>query len=673
MPTEPSQFSRFLLGDLRVEPDRNVLLKGDQEFRLEPRVMDVLCTLAATPGRVVSRAELINTLWSSEFGADEALTRAISLIRKTLRAAGAPEPAIETIKKRGYRLLLPVEREGVVDSRSQPAAPETGRADAVAPPAKSGRKRRLGGLVLVIASAVTLATAAFLLREQSPAPSEALSPTAPVSVVVLPFESLSTNEGDAYFGAGIAEELLNSLARLRDLRVVGRTSAFASGNAELDPKALGERLSVDHIVTGSVRRDGVRLRISAQLLRSNDGLQVWTNRYELDAGDLFAVEDEIVLEIAQALQVRLGVGGEANRNDGRGVDPLAYEQYLQGLYFLGARMQRDDNRAKALAAFQQAVAFDPEFADAWAGVGTVAVYSVGSPLSRDRSAFRQMTEEALQRAIELDPDNPRAHAALVIFNLTQVIDVGAARQHLARAQALAPNAAPTHYATMLFHRARGDASAALAAMDRTIVLDPLDAILKLVRASVLIEMGRNEEAMAAYEDCYLTKCLGEGFVAFASAAAVFTGEAQYRERWQDRVNAFEAHIEALPASKLPIVARLMPAFTAIRYGRGDRAEQIERIRQLFEEQRITDTIGIWGPTFAEYLPEDTFMDVLHLAYERGDLFSATFALSPMYGVNPYPQWVLEHPRYRELWEKPGMRELAKEWRRAGRFDGLPRQ
>jgi len=693
--TENTNIDVFLIANLRVVPARNLLIANDLEFRLEPRVMDVLCVLAESPGEVVARDTLIDRLWPSEFGADESLTRAVSLIRKALAEAGQSTKSIETIKKRGYRLTLPVsnlESDRVPRNRLErppkavpqaagnqsshdPLVPASADISQAAHATDSSIRRN--GLILtaILALAVlTLYWIEFPGRSDQASTGlllDAADSNQENSVAVLPFIALSDDLSDRYFGVGIAEEILNALSRFPDLRVIARTSAFSFDSVQLDVASIGQQLDVKHLLTGSVRRDGEQIRLTAQLIKADDGTSLWSQRYDLDASDIFAVEDEIVRDVTQTLQVRLGVGAAAGRNDGRKVNPLAYEQYLQGLQLLGDRMRRDGNREAALAAFQRAVAFEPEFADAWAGIGTIGVVSVGSPLSRDRESFRAMTRNALRTAIELDPDNAKAHASLTLFYITQDIDLERARYHMSRAQVAAPNAAATSYAEGLFRRATADPEAALAAFDRTMVLDPLNAVIARVRAELLIEIGRFEEGMAFFEECFQNQCLGEGFIAYASAAAVLSGDEQTMATWRPRINAFEARIESIPDHQKPIVARIMPTFSSVRYQRDDAQARIAATRRLFEERLITDTLGIWGPTFAEFLEQDTVLDILHQAYERGDLFSAAYPFSSLYGVNPYPDWLLSHPRYHELWQRPGMPALARAWREAGRTSGLP--
>ncbi len=664
----------FSIGALHVVPKRNRLVRDGVEHALEPRVMDVFCVLAENGEQVTSRRDLTDRIWRVEFGADEGLTRAVSVLRRVIRDTGDNDVYVETIPKRGYRLTRPVVRsvdpsEGqAIETES--AAPPSAETAANAKTATTHRRLLVVALVVAAVSA-TVATWQVLRDHQVDDRPDLTGHTTRKSVAVLPFVALSDDSGDDYFGKGVAEELLNALARFPNLNVAARASAFTFGGETEDIRTTATRLGVANVITGSVRRSLDRIRVSVQLFRA-DGSSLWANTYEASTADLFAVEDEVVRDIARALQVRLGVGAGAARAPREGVDPIAFEQYLSGLKLWGDRMRMDGHRERALMAFQRAVAFDPGFADAWAAIGVVGAYSAGSPLSRNREAFRTRTEDAFARALRLDGDNLLAHAGLAVWRVTQSVDVAAARRHLRRAFELAPNAAPTHLASAWYHHALGDGEAALAAYDRAVALDPLNTVLRRVRAEHLVMIGHTDEGFEFLDACQAERCLGEGFVAFASAAAVFSGDPRRMEEWRPILDAFEARIAGIPASRKPHVARIMPAFFSIRLHRDDAEAQRQRVQTLLERERITDTIGIWGPTLASHLPQELVIDLLHLAYERGDLFSTTFAFSALYGVNPYPDWLLQHPRYHELWARPGMKALAAAWRRAGRTAGLPK-
>lgn len=670
MPANKNNPSPFQLGAFHVDPARNVMALDQIEYSLEPRIMDVLCVLAEAQGEVVPRSTLIERLWRVEYGADESLTRAISMIRKVVREAGETDAYIETIKKRGYRLLKPATTPAAtVEIRPAEPVKDEGRERRVA---IRSRRRRPPIIALIGVLVVSAALGLIVLRGNHPGEDTPSASPVEKSVAVLPFQALSNDDSDAYFGNGIAEELLNSLARFPDLKVAARTSAFALDGMDLGAVRVGESLGVTNVVQGSVRRAGNRVRVTVKLIRTSDGENLWSNTYESDAADLFGIEDEIVRAISATLQVRLGVGAGAGRSGGAGVDPLAYEQYLQGLTLWGDRMRKDGTRAGALAAFERAVAFDPEFGDAWAGIGVVGALSAGSPLSRESATFRQKTENAFKRALELDSNNAVAHAGLATWHVSQRIDIAAARHHLERAMELAPNAAQTQYAAATVYRALGDADRALAAYDRAIALDPLNNVIKRVRAELLVLVGRGQEGMDFFDACHAQNCLGEGFVHFATTAAILHSDPGRMANWLPVLNAFDEKIGQIPEHKKPLVTRVIAAFFSAKLGRPDAGAQVERVRVLYANELITDTPGIWAPTFASFLPRETLMNTLHLAYERGDLFSASFAFSPLYGANPYPDWVLRHPRYHELWARPGMADLAAEWRASGQTAGLPK-
>ena len=189
-------------------------------------------------------------------------------------------------------------------------------------------------------------------------------------------------------------------------KVAARTSAFSFEGKDVDIQDIAAQLGVAHVLEGSVRRSGDRLRITAQLIRASDGFHVWSNTYEKQAADIFAIEDEIVRDISRTLEVRLGVGSGAGRAGGDGVNRRAYDEYLRGLTLWGDRDRAGSNRPDALKAFQNAAGFDPNFADAWAAIGVAGAYSFPFQFGVTHDELSEFTESAFQKAIELDPDIP---------------------------------------------------------------------------------------------------------------------------------------------------------------------------------------------------------------------------------------------------------------------------
>ena len=243
-----------------------------------------------------------------------------------------------------------------------------------------------------------------------------LRPTAAAtdhSLAVLPFADLSPDGDQAYFADGVTEEILNRLARIGDLRVIARTSAFQLRGQGADTRALGEKLDVEHVLVGSVRKSDDRVRITAQLSETRSGEQLWSQTYERKLDDIFAIQDEIAKAVAAAMQVKLGLG-ETSLTPGMTRDVAAYDEYLRGMA-LNIR-GRSESFPPAIAHLQRAVAIDPTFSMAWSGLH--GVYSNGALAIPERAAeWRRAASESLERARQLTPDAPHVLLQLGIASV----------------------------------------------------------------------------------------------------------------------------------------------------------------------------------------------------------------------------------------------------------------
>jgi TolB-like protein len=231
----------------------------------------------------------------------------------------------------------------------------------------------------------------------------------PPSVAVLPFENLSSDPEQAYFADGITTELLSTVSRIRGLRVTGRASSFQFKDSNEDLRTIGSALGVEHILRGSVRKAGDRVRISAQLNDARSGDQLWSETYERKLDDIFAIQDEIARSVAHALQVKLGVGelfgvGDVARAPGMTRNVAAYDEYLHGMELTVE--STPEAQALAIAHLQRAVALDPLFSIGWAGLHTACIN--GAFVVPARAAeWRQQGAVALERARTLTPDAPQ--------------------------------------------------------------------------------------------------------------------------------------------------------------------------------------------------------------------------------------------------------------------------
>jgi TolB-like protein/tetratricopeptide (TPR) repeat protein len=237
-----------------------------------------------------------------------------------------------------------------------------------APHVGTGRARRIG-IAMIAGLALILGAGGIWWLVTQDGPVRAAAPsaqaTAGVSLAVLPFADMSPEHNQEYFSDGLAEELLNELAQIRSLRVAGRTSSFSFKGRNEDLRVIGEKLGVNHLLEGSVRKDGSRLRITAQLISAVDGTHLWSQTYDRELSDIFAVQEEIAMAVSEALRITLDVG-EMSRANGGTNNVEAYDRFLQGqaLWNLGGPREVDG----ASQRYREAVALDPAFARAWRGL-----------------------------------------------------------------------------------------------------------------------------------------------------------------------------------------------------------------------------------------------------------------------------------------------------------------
>ncbi len=314
------------------------------------------------------------------------------------------------------------------------------------------------------------------------------------SIAVLPFADLSPARSQAYFAEGLAEELITDLTKIPGLKVAARSSAFRFQGKNQDPRAVGQALGVANVLEGTVQTEGNRVRITAELIKTGDGFQLWSETYDRQSSDVFRVQDEIARAVASALKVKLL---ETNISAVSATSPNseAYQAYLQGRFFHGRGQNREDLE-KALASADQAIKLDANYAPAWALRASVlntmaAVALIGYP-----DAFRQ-AREAAERAIALDPGLASGYLALALVQMYNDWDWDAAQASLKRGADLEPGNAEVLRDRGQLSRFEGRLDEAVDYYRQSIALDPLQSNSYLVLGNLLHEAGRNEEATAA--------------------------------------------------------------------------------------------------------------------------------------------------------------------------------
>ena len=514
------------------------------------------------------------------------------------------------------------------------------------------RHRKLGAIVIPIVIAAVVVSGIFAFRfseqraEHLAAERAITSPTAAsvasvpamttaipaISIAVLPFQNLSGDPNQAYFSDGITEEILNALAQIPDLKVAGRTSAFQFASKDEDVRKVGAILGVATVLEGSVQKAGDEVRITAQLIDTKSGYQLWSEQYDRKLTSIFAVEDDISNAIMGKLKVQWN--GAQPLVAQQAIDPRAHDFYLRGLTLFAARGKglRD-----AVAAFQSALNIDLHYADAWGAMGeALAEYPDWGLESKQAALPRALA--AAQRALALDPDSVSAHVALgmIYRNEWQWAKADAAFQ---RALALAPNDAEAidQYAQLLL--VVGQLQSALAETERAQRLDPLAAVNSLMYAYILNLLHRYTEAwqgiqtvMAAHPD------FASGFgnaIHFALALHRYA-DAERLARQFAKLNGLDANateqqiavIQGLADPKLRArglqTLETAPAWLQhrdqnlvgyaawlMRYGERDRAVKVlERVPAMRADLSSDRVAGIWDPVFDPIRDDPRFKAVL---------------------------------------------------------------
>jgi serine/threonine protein kinase/Tfp pilus assembly protein PilF len=325
------------------------------------------------------------------------------------------------------------------------------------------------------------------------------------SIAVLPLRNLGADPDSEYFSDGLTEELISTLAQIRSLRVVSRTSAFALKQLGLSVEEIGQRLGVGTVVEGSVQMAGRRLRVTVRLVETSHGYHLWAAKYDRELEDVFQVQDEISRCVVQALSVSLEAARPARSR--RYTENLeAYQLYLKGRYYW--HQETGEALRQAIGYFEKALQQDPAYAPAHAGVADYHVMLAFWGIARPSEAW-PLARDAARRAVEIDPELPEAHVSLGLVRLFFDWDGEGADREFQRALELNPGLADAHYARTLALTQAGDTGGALEAIGRARSYDPLAAILRSTEAWVHYYARHYADAIAG---CQRTLELHPGFL-----------------------------------------------------------------------------------------------------------------------------------------------------------------
>src|SRR5437870_3241700 len=307
------------------------------------------------------------------------------------------------------------------------------------------------------------------------------------SIAVLPFVDLSQGKNQEYFCDGISEEILHALAKVDGLRVVARTSSFSFKGTSVNAREVGEKLNVENVLEGSLRREGKRVRITAELIDARSGFHLWTETYDRELEDIFALQDEITRSIVDALKIKLAVSLPAREQRNTEV----YDLYLQGLFFSNKSSEEDLRRA--LNFFQRALEKDPTFARAWTGIAKVW-YFLADVYVKPLEAY-PLSKEAALKAIALDEKDAEAHCYLSEAKRVLDWELAGADAELKRALQLDPNSTPAHLFSGLHPLFRGELKDGLRLILEAQKLDPVSPIASYVATAAYLANDRVDDAV----------------------------------------------------------------------------------------------------------------------------------------------------------------------------------
>ena len=482
----------------RLDTLNHCLWQGNERVAIPPKAYDLLRFLVENPGRLISREELLKAVWPDTFVNPEILRKYIQDLRKILGDRPDKPIFIETVPKRGYRFLAPIVDQSTSEQSTVPEKTpyETNRVDAVERavteiPLSSSRKRffKLATASLLIAIAgITAVTYVWFGRNRTRAP--VMRDT---SIAVLPFVDMSPAQDQGYFSDGLSEELINDLAKVPGLKVVARSSSFQFKARPEDLRIVGKKLGVANVLEGSLRREGDRVRITAELIETDDGFQVWSGTYDREVSNIITTQDEIAGAVTGALQSRLlSSNGAAMVGISHETNPAAYQAYLQGQYFV-ARGQDKEDLNKALSYADQVIKLDAGFAPAWAQRSILLERLAGIGLIENADGFRRARESA-EKAIALDPHLAASYLALALVQIDHDWDWKGADVSLRKAGQLEPGSAAVLGMQAHLARMQGHLEEAVGLYRQAIALDPLRANFHLALGDKLYDLGRYAEA-----------------------------------------------------------------------------------------------------------------------------------------------------------------------------------
>lgn len=461
-PGHPARTAHFGLFELDLQTAE--LRRNGTKVRLQEQPFRLLVFLLERSGNIVTREELQQRLWPSEFvDFDHSLNAAVRKLREALGDSAENPRFIETLARRGYRFIAPVSWD--TESTTTP------------------RPRRFSAITFLIAAVMVIAVAAAVLLTRKP---EVAQPARIDAIAVMPFTSEDSQS--AHLVEGMTELLIDTLSRVPNMRVMARTTVFGYKGKKVDPDEIGRTLHVSGVIVGHLRHEGDRYFFHVELIDVRNGAQVWGNRFEGNNAELSTIQNRISQELWDRLS-----GSSWRMTNRTTKDSEAYQLYLRGLYAWNRRSKASLDQAEKL--FKEAVVRDPNFAAGYAGLANTYGVMVGYGILPVPEGTTKVVSAA-QKALELDPSNAEALVSLATTKFRSVWDFPGAEADYRRALALNPNYATGHQWFADYLRSMGRWDEARHEIETAYKLDPLSAPINTMMCCSFYLERRYREAIA---------------------------------------------------------------------------------------------------------------------------------------------------------------------------------
>jgi TolB-like protein/DNA-binding winged helix-turn-helix (wHTH) protein/Tfp pilus assembly protein PilF len=525
----PATFNEPLqIGDWLVDPRDDSLTRGSERAKIEPRTMRLLVRLAQSPGVVISQEELLESVWAGVVVGTASIYQSMSQLRKVLGDSDDPPRYIETVARKGYRLIAPVLVPPPAGVRSPAATyvastPPAATATGVAPE-KRPKRGRAGWVAIAVVAGIAVMAAVWRFTPM-------LLPLAPqaASIAVLPFIDLTSGKTEQVFCDGLTEETSNWLAQIPTLRVVARTSAFSYRGREADVREIGRELNISHILEGSLRRSGDRMRITVQLIDTQNGYHLWSGNYDVEAGDVLRIQEEVARAVAGNLELRITPETDHRFAGRRSANAEAQRLYLIARSHAG-KLDSHSNQ-QAIALYRQSIEADPTF--------VLPKVWLARALANQRYFTGQRIEELapqieplLAEAEKLAPQLPDIYVVRGGF-LVAMRQREQAMRDMRRALEIEPNSVAAASALGFYYLTSAEPREALTYYTIASALDPRDFGMHAYRCMGLTDLGQYPEAEAACAKARALEPESPWVYSVSSSLEASRGKLEAALKWSD--------------------------------------------------------------------------------------------------------------------------------------------